>query len=117
MSCKIRTSSKFDKDLKKLSKRYSSFRLDIVELATQLAENPFMGTDLGGGARKVRMRIRSKGKGKSGGARVITYTADVVVQTLEGEIVLLTIYDKADVESISDVEIRRLIEDITQESR
>lgn len=62
MSCKIRTSSKFDKDLKKLSKRYSSFRLDIMELATQLAENPFMGTDLGGGARKVRMRIRSKGK-------------------------------------------------------
>ena len=111
MSCKIRTSNKFDKDLKKLSKRYSSFRLDIMELATQLAENPFMGTDLGGGARKVRMRIRSKGK--SGGARVITYTADVVVQTLEGEIVLLTIYDKADVESISDVEIRRLIEDIT----
>ena len=113
MSCKIRTSSKFDKDLKKLSKRYSSFRLDIMELATQLAENPFMGTDLGGGARKVRMRIRSKGKGKSGGARGRTYTAEVVVQTLEGEIVLLTIYDKADVESISDVEIRRLIEDIT----
>ena len=85
----------------------------MTGLIEQLGENPYQGADLGGGVRKVRMQIRSKRKGKSGGARVITYTADVVVQTLEGEVVLLTIYDKADVESISDVEIRRLIEDIT----
>lgn len=108
MSCKIRTLDEFDRQMKRLSKRHASFRSDIMELATQLSENPFMGTDLGGGARKVRMRIRSKGKGKSGGARVITYTANVVVQTLEGEVVLLTVYDKADRENISDAEIRSL---------
>ena len=37
-----------------------------------LEQNPLLGTDLGDGLRKVRMKITSKGKGKSGGARVIT---------------------------------------------
>ena len=110
MSCKIRTSSKFDKDLKKLSKRYSSFRLDIMELATQLAENPFMGTDLGGGARKVRMRIRSKGKGKSGGARVITNTADVILKERKGKLTLMYIYDKSERSSVSDAFLLHLRE-------
>ena len=66
-----------------------------------------MGVDLGNGVRKVRMAITAKGKGKSHGARVITFTA--VVRELEGVITLLTIYDKADKDSVSDKEISELI--------
>lgn len=66
-----------------------------------------MGTDLGNGLRKIRMRISSKGRGKSGGARVISFT--VVVAIDETEINLLYIYDKAERESISLKEIEELL--------
>ena len=53
--------------------------------------------------RKVRMAIASKGKGKRGGARVITYT--VILAQTDAEIKLITIYDKADRENITDAEL------------
>lgn len=56
---------------------------------------------------QIRMRIASKGKGKSGGARVITFT--VVVAVEETEINLLYIYDKAERESVSAHEIEALL--------
>ena len=62
---------------------------------------------LGGGLRKIRMAITSKGKGKSGGARVITFT--VVVAVEESEINLLYIYDKAERSSIRKKEIEELL--------
>ena len=73
-------SPEFRKEIKHLAKKYRSIPEDLIELRTRLMDNPFEGVDLGMGVRKVRMSIKSKGKGKSGGARVITYslTADVV---------------------------------------
>lgn len=65
---------------------------------------------MGNGIRKVRMAISDKGKGKSHGARIITYTAIITVE--EGIITLLTIYDKAEQDTISDKEIARLIQEI-----
>lgn len=72
-----------------------------------LEQNPLLGTDLGDGLRKVRMKITSKGKGKSGGARVITFT--LVVSQQDAVLNLLYIYDKADRASISDKEIEQLL--------
>jgi hypothetical protein len=54
------------------------------------------------------MKIASKGKGKSGGARVITYT--VVVDENQGTVFLIDIYDKSDYSTI-DVEIIKEIID------
>ena len=71
-----------------------------------LEQNPLLGTDLGDGLRKVRMKITSKGKGKSGGARVITFT--LVVSQQDAVLNLLYIYDKADRASISEKEIEQL---------
>lgn len=82
-------------------------------LRDELNQNPYAGADLGGGARKVRMSIRSKGKGKSGGARVITYLISAVEENIE--ISLLTIYDKSERENISDKEIRSLIQALENE--
>lgn len=70
--------------------------------------NPNLGTDLGGGLRKIRMSIASKGRGKSGGARVITFS--VIISVEETEVNLLTIYDKSERESISRAEIEQLLE-------
>ena len=78
----------------------------IKLLLEMLRKNPMAGADLGDGIRKVRMAITSKGKGKSGGARVITYTADVITVSCEGELLLLSIYDKSECSAISDKEIK-----------
>ena len=108
MSYRIRTIEVFDRQAKRLAKRYTSFRDDFADLLKHLNNNPLAGSDLGGGIRKVRMAIASKGKGKSGGARVITYAADIIVQDNNGELVLLSIYDKSEQSTISDKEIVRL---------
>lgn len=68
MSFEIRTIEVFDRQAKRLSKHYASFRDDFKTLLEELHKKPMSGTDLGGGIRKVRMAIASKGKGKSGGA-------------------------------------------------
>ena len=88
----------FKRELKRLSKRYRSLESDLEQFIKSLIENPTQGVDLGSGLRKVRLAISSKNKGKSGGARVITYT---LLLEQEGKLVLLTIYDKSERETIS----------------
>ena len=81
---------------------------DIASLCEEIMANQNLGTDLGGGLRKIRMSIASKGRGKSGGARVITFS--VIISVEETEVNLLTIYDKSERESISRAEIEHLLE-------
>ncbi len=97
----------FKKEFKRLYKRYPSLRQDVENLRNEVVAQPSMGTDLGKGLRKIRMRIASKGKGKSGGARIITFT--VVVSMKMSKIHFLYIYDKAERESITDAEIKALL--------
>lgn len=77
MSFEVRTIAHFDKRFKKLSKKYKSLKKDFIDFTEQLKENPRAGADLVNGIRKVRMAISDKGKGKSGGARIITYTVEI----------------------------------------
>ena len=107
MEYKVKTTKTFEKEIKRLGKNYASITDDYAQLLNDLYANPQLGTDLGGGLRKVRMRITSKGKGKSGGARGITFT--VVVAVEESEINLLYIYDKSERESITHNEIDELL--------
>lgn len=107
MNYKINVKPTFQREAKRMAKHYVSFKEDFARLIDELEENPHLGTDLGHGLRKVRMRISSKGKGKSGGARVITFT--VVVSQQDAVLNLLYIYDKADRDSISNKEIEQLL--------
>lgn len=107
MEYRIELSASFKKEAKRLKKHYASFADDYDKLIDDLEATPHLGTDLGGGLRKIRMRIASKGKGKSGGARVITFT--VVVAVDEAEINLLYIYDKAERSTITPGEIEELL--------
>ena len=97
VSFKLIPTPPFERGLKKLARRYPSLKEDISALAEELLLNPRIGTSLGSDCFKVRMAISSKRKGKSGGARIITY-----VQILNESIFLIAIYDKSDIDSIAE---------------
>ena len=107
MKYRLKFQHTFEKEAKRLGKRYMSMKSDIASLSEEILTNPHLSTDLGGVLRKIRMAITSKGKGKRGGARVISFT--VVVEVEETEINLLYIYDKAERSSISKKEIEELL--------
>lgn len=108
MEVVIYTEDEFKRQLKKLAKKYRSIVDDYESFLTDLEENPFQGSNLGKGVKKVRMAIASKGKGKSGGARVITYNIQQVDDTIQ--IDLLTIYDKSEISNIPDTFIKYLMD-------
>ncbi|WP_317195932.1 hypothetical protein [Litoribacter ruber] len=73
MSYSIILTENFKTQVKKLNKKYNSLKSDLQKLGEELAINPTSGTPLGHNIYKIRLAITSKGKGKSGGARIITY--------------------------------------------
>lgn len=99
----------FLKSAKVLSKRYRSFADDLKTLRDEIIENPTMGDDLGNGLRKLRMSIKSKGKGKRGGARVITLT--VIVDESQLRVTFLYAYDKSDLPNVSTKKIKQILSD------
>jgi mRNA-degrading endonuclease RelE of RelBE toxin-antitoxin system len=70
MNYKVKTIPQFDKNLKKLSKKYPSLKAEFIALVASLEKNPQQGVSLGNGCYKIRLSIASKGQCKSGGARV-----------------------------------------------
>ncbi|MCE7044357.1 type II toxin-antitoxin system RelE/ParE family toxin [Dyadobacter sp. CY312] len=88
-------------------RKYKSLGSEIGTLIAELTEHPTLGTPIGKSCYKIRLAIKSKGKGKSGGARVITF-----VVAVKEEVVLLSIYDKSESENISDQELDRLLREI-----
>ncbi|MBP6185480.1 MAG: type II toxin-antitoxin system RelE/ParE family toxin [Saprospiraceae bacterium] len=104
MRYKVDTIAPFRKEAKKLIKKYPSLINDLAELGRQLSIDPTSGTSLGNSCYKIRLAITSKGKGKSGGARIITHfyiAADTVF--------LLYIYDKSNRVNIPDSQIKELL--------
>lgn len=97
----------FEKSLKALVKRHRSLKQDIKDFTESLKVNPFQGDELSPGIRKIRMAITSKGRGKSGGARIITY--NVILAENEGEIYLIDIYDKSDFSTVDVIIIKDMI--------
>lgn len=107
MNCTISLSPFFAREAKRLKKRYKSLDKDLAVLHKELQEDPKAGIDLGHGILKIRLAIGSKEKGKSHGARVISC---IVAMDLESaEVLLLTIYDKADRDNITAQEIAGLL--------
>ena len=107
MSFSVKTIDVFEKQAKRLIKKYASLKTELLELVYNLKEHPEQGTSIGKNCFKIRIAIASKGKGKSGGARVI---ASIVIT--ETTVYLLTIYDKAEKENISDKELEELLKAI-----
>jgi hypothetical protein len=100
----ITTSDDFVDALKRLAKKYPSLKQDLISFKTSLLANPLQGVSLGQNCFKVRLKISSKNKGKSGGGRIIT-----LVKLSDNHIMLLTIFDKSEQESISQHELSELL--------
>ncbi len=109
MSFKIKTIESFKKEAKRLIKKFPSLRLEIEKLGQTLIENPIQGAPLSNGFYKIRLSVKSKGKGKSGGARVITHIK-IVAET----VYLVSIYDKSEKSNISDEELKHLFPEIPE---
>jgi len=104
MSYNILSIPPFDRQLKRLVKKFPSLKNEYAKLIEDLENNPAHGNSLGNRCYKIRLSISSKGKGKSGGARIITH-----VQHDNNTVFLLTIYDKSEQKDIIDNEIKYLL--------
>jgi mRNA-degrading endonuclease RelE of RelBE toxin-antitoxin system len=104
MNFNVLTIPPFDRQLKRLTKKYPSLKAEYIALIYSLEKNPKQGTELVNNCFKIRLAIASKGKGKSGGARVITH-----VQIINKTVILISIYDKSEKITITDKEINELL--------
>jgi len=111
MNFKVSSITSFDREIKRLAKKYRSMDDDFARLLDSLAREPFQGKPLGQNVYKVRLRIASKQKGKSGGARVIT-----CVKVVRETVYLLSIYDKSEQSDIADEKIQELLREIPTEN-
>lgn len=111
MNFNIEVTDDFLKRVKNLAKKYRSIKQDIGALQQELINNPYSGVKIADNIYKVRMAIKSKGRGKSGGARVISHV-DVTFADEEGttNIVLLTIYDKSESSTASVPALQKMYE-------
>lgn len=107
MNYKISSIPLFDRQAKRLAKKYPSLKNNLSELIESLSIKPEQGKALGNNFYKVRLAISSKGKGKSGGARVITY-----VKVIATTVYLSAIYDKSIKSTISDIELEQIFRSI-----
>jgi mRNA-degrading endonuclease RelE of RelBE toxin-antitoxin system len=109
MSYEIIATPRFKRDIKKLAKKYPSLKSEYAVLIGELEKTPHMGISLGNNCFKIRISIASKGKGKSGGARVITH---IVIN--QGIVFLLTMFDKSEKENITDKELDEMLNQLSE---
>ena len=110
MSFKVKTIKVFERQSKKLIKKFPSLKSELLTLIGELKTNPEQGTLIGKSCYKIRLAIKSKGKGKSGGARIITN----IVVTQE-TVYLLTIYDKSKKDNLTKKELEELLSDVPEQ--
>ena len=105
MSFNIIATEPFERKLKRLAKKYKTLASELASIFEELSENPTLGTPIGKDCYKLRIAISSKNKGKSGGARMITY-----VRIVKKTVYLMDIYDKSEQVNITPKEVQTLIE-------
>jgi mRNA-degrading endonuclease RelE of RelBE toxin-antitoxin system len=109
MKFSIKTIPTFSKELKKLARKYPSIKLEYSQLLDLLEVNPNFGSPLGKDCYKIRLAISSKGKGKRGGARVIT-----CVRVIKSTVYLVAIFDKSEMDNIEDKDLQNRLNEIPE---
>ena len=107
MNYNVSVTERFKKDTKRLTKKYASLKAGLLQLVEGLQETPIQGDSLGKSCYKIRLKVASKRRGKSGGARVITY-----VHIIQEDVYLLTIYDKSEKEDLNPDELEELLREL-----
>lgn len=88
----------FETKFKRLKKKFRTLNEEMKELTSVLEQVPTTGESLGSGLYKIQLASKSKGKGKRGGFRIITY---LLSKREDGtDVYLLTIYDKSEESNI-----------------
>ncbi|HAR20042.1 MAG TPA: hypothetical protein DCR46_05225 [Cytophagales bacterium] len=107
MSYSVFSTHRFEKELKRLVKKFPSLKKEYTNLINDLAEKPDSGVSLGNNCYKIRLSLASKGKGKRAGARVIIYLC------LDPKsIYFLTIYDKSEKEDVKPNDLKMIVESL-----
>lgn len=104
MSYRVKTIPYSDRQAKRLTRKFQSFKKELSELFDSLEVDPTQGTALGNDCYKIRVTIKPKGKGKSGGARAITH-----IIAVREHVYLLTVFDKSEKDNIPDKELQELL--------
>lgn len=98
MNYKTEINKEFSKEFKTLLKKFPSLKADFQKVLDNIDKELTLADDLGNGFKKIRINIKSKGKGSSGGGRIITYEAIVA---LDNKLVIFaSIYNKGDYDTI-----------------
>ena len=100
MTFNVILTASFKKDLKHIAKKHRQILSDITSLIEKLSKTLEIGTDLGKNVYKIRLGITGTSKGKSGGARVITYVKIIAQTVVLAEIYLKSEYDTVDVDAV-----------------
>lgn len=101
MKVLVFTHPEFERQFKRYRKKYHSMTEDFRLFLDSIKQNPWQGVSLGNGVRKVRFGVETKGGGKSGGVRVITYTLNKTDDEIV-RVTLLYVYDKSEMGNVSD---------------
>ena len=105
---KFQFSDDFKIAFKRLLKKYRTLKQDLLKVMDEILESPSeVGVPLFATVRKMRMAISAKGRGKSGGARLI-----LSLYQQEGIVFFLFIYDKNEMENVSDELIKEILKDM-----
>jgi len=109
----VKVSQLFKRKVKPLSKKYHTLRESIDELGEALIKGPYLGESYGGNIYKVRLSDKSKGKGKSGGFRILYYLA--IQQGNDTIIILITILNKGEINTIKKTDAEYLLTQVLNE--
>jgi len=107
MNYSIIPTRRFERELKRLAKKFPSLKNEFADLIIEITANPMVGVFISNNCYKIRLAIGSKGKGKSGGARVISY---LYIET--ETVYLLTIYDKSEKNDLKPNELKEMIDSL-----
>src|ERR1700744_3776770 len=113
MTNSVKPTPQFKRNLKPLLKKYKTLPETILKLEKDLIKDPFLGESYGHGIYKIRVGDKSKGKGKSGGFRILYYH---LKKTENGiQILLFNIFDKSDIETIKKRDAVKEVKEILRD--
>lgn len=101
----FKTTASFDKEAKKLSKKYSLLQDDLKNFINDYDKNHKSAISIKNNIYKVRIKNSSKNRGKSAGYRVYYYVK------IEKTVYFLTIYDKSETSMIDENVLLKIIKD------
>ncbi|XCN73320.1 MAG: type II toxin-antitoxin system RelE/ParE family toxin [Candidatus Electrothrix aestuarii] len=108
----VKTTETFEKNIKRLSKKYRRIKKDVLPILNRLASGEFTGDSISGCNNilyKTRIASSDQKKGKRGGFRLIY---SVKNDSEDNEIILHTIYAKSSKSDISTGEMKNIMKEL-----